>query len=127
MIPHPNMPLADVLTVAVYALKEAKDNVPGCGIATELITITKSGELGCLGWLHSSNVERFAESFTAGIQHLFVETCDLDSSEQHVKERFDMLWTIIQATRAHLREERQNRKGLPALIDHIMKKKIKEL
>ena len=127
MLPHANMKLADVLTVALYALKEAKDNVPACGIASEVITISKDGEIGCLGWLHSSHVERFAESFAAGIQHLFVDSCDLDSPDERVEERFETLRTIIQATRSHLKQQRQNRIGMPALLEHIVKRKTTEL
>lgn len=127
LIPHEHMPLADVLTVAVYALKEAKDNVPGCGKATELITLSNGGEIGSLGWLHSADVEKFADSFAAGIRHLFVETCDLDLPEEQLKQRFDMLWAIIQSTRSHLRREREKDTGFPAFIERVIKRKTTEL
>lgn len=127
LIPHEHMPLADVLTVAVYALKEAKDNVPGCGKASELITLSNSGELGSLGWLHSADVEKFADSFAAGIRHLFVETCDLSSSEEQLKQRFDMLWAMMESTRLYLRSERQKDTGFPALIEQMIKRKTTEL
>jgi len=121
------MALHDVLTVAVYAMKEAKENVPGCGIASELLTISKDGEIGCLGWMHSSQVEQFAESFASGIRHLFVETCDIDAPEKQVRERFDQMWTIIEATRSYLKEQREKPSSFSALIDHMVKRKTKEL
>jgi len=127
MIPHEHMPLADVLTVAVYALKEAKDNVPGCGKGTELITLSNGGELGSQGFLHSADVEKFADSFATGIRHLFVETCDLSSPDEQLKQRFDMLWAIMQSTRSYLRSERQKDTGFPALIEHMVKRKTTEL
>jgi len=127
LIPHEHMPLADVLTVAVYALKEAKDNVPGCGKASELITLSSIGEIGSLGWLHSADVETFADSFAAGIRHLFVETCDLSVPDEQLKSRFDMLWAIMQSTRSYLRRERQKDMGFPALIEHMVKRKTTEL
>src|SRR5207244_2223004 len=105
-VPHEQMKMTDLITVAVYALKEAKDNAPGCGKSSELITMTDDGEIGSFGWLHSSHVESFAENFEMGIKHLFVETCDLDIPEAQVKERFDMLWAVIQATRDHLKREK---------------------
>jgi 20S proteasome alpha/beta subunit len=127
LIPHEHMPLADVLTVAVYALKEAKDNVPGCGKGTELITLSNDGEIGSLGWLHSADVEKFADSFATGVRHLFVETCDLSTPDEQLKQRFEMLWVIMQSTRSYLRSERQKDTGFPALIEHMIKRKITEL
>jgi 20S proteasome alpha/beta subunit len=126
LIPGQYMALADVLTVAVYSLREAKDNVPGCGKATELITLSSEGELGSLGWLHSADVEKFADSFATGIRHLFVETCDLSSSDQQLKQRFDMLWAIMESTRSYLRSERQKDTGFPALIEQMVKRKTTE-
>src|SRR5205085_12069077 len=35
LVPHDLMSLTDLVTIAVYSLKEAKDNVPGCGQGTE--------------------------------------------------------------------------------------------
>jgi len=127
LIPHASMKLTDVITAVVYALKEAKDNVPGCGKGSELIAIMKSGEIGNKGWLHSSHVEAFAESFEMGIKHLFVETCDLDTEEKQVKERFDALWLVIQSTRSYLSNERKNHGPFARLVDTVLGKKVTEL
>src|SRR5579862_7664784 len=62
LVTHGNMGLADLVTIAMYALREAKDNVPGCGKSTELITISNDGEIGNMGWLHSSDVEAVADA-----------------------------------------------------------------
>ncbi len=127
LIPHSLMKLTDLITVAVYALKEAKDNVPGCGQGSELITLTKDGEIGNKGWLHSSQVESFADSFGMGVRHLFIETCDLDTPEEQVKLRFDSLWHVILATRKYLTREREKGEGFAALVNTVLKKKTTEL
>jgi 20S proteasome alpha/beta subunit len=120
LVPHEGMKMTDLVTVAVYALKEAKDNAPGCGKSSELITITDGGEIGNIGWLQSSYVESFAKGFEMGVKHLFVETCDLNTPETQVQERFNSLWAIIQATREHLRREKEKNLGLYALNDVLM-------
>src|SRR5579864_1073243 len=127
LVPHGGMKLTDVITAAVYALKVAKDNVPGCGHGSELIAITKSGEIGNTGWLHSSHVEDFASSFEMGVRHLFVETCDLDTPETQVKERFDALWMIIQATRKYHLRERDKGGSFATLVDTLIGRKIKDI
>jgi len=127
LVPHSLMRLTDLITVAVYALKEAKDNVPGCGQGSELITITKDGEIGNKGWLHSSHVESFADAFGSGIMHLFIETCDLDTPEEQVKRRFDSLWHVILATRKYLTHEREKGEGFAKLVNTVLKKKTTEL
>ncbi len=127
LVPHGLMKLTDLITVAVYALKEAKDNVPGCGQGSELITITKDGEIGTKGWLHSSQVEAFADAFGMGIKHLFIETCDLDTTEKQLKERFDCLWQVILGTRQYLAREKEKGEGFAKLVNTVLKRKTTEL
>lgn len=127
LVPHGLMGIADLVTVGTYVLKEAKEHVPGCGKSSELITITAKGEIGNLGWLHSSEVEKVADGFTVGMQHLFLETCDLDTPEEQVRERFDGLWMVIEATRKALLRDREMRQGLVDLIDRMVQRKVKEI
>ena len=127
LVPHDRMKLTDVITAAVYAIKEAKDNVPGCGKGSELIAITEDGHIGNAGYLHSSHVEDFAASFENGIKHLFVETCDLDTPEKQVKERLDGLWMVIQSTRNYLLREREKGGAFASLVDTIIGRKITEI
>ena len=127
LVPHGLMKMTDLMTVAVYALKEAKDNVPGCGQGSELITIMKDGEIGNKGWLHSSHVESFADAFGVGVRHLFIETCDLDTPEEQVKRRFDSLWSVILDTRKYLTREREKGEGFEALVNTVLKKKTTDL
>lgn len=127
LVPHGRMGLADLITVATFALREAKDNVPGCGKSTEMITISKAGEIGNMGWLHSSHVESFADAFQMGVKHLFVETCDLDTSEENLRIRFDMLWTIIQGAREHLKNERFRGEGFGKVVEMMIKHKTKDV
>lgn len=127
LVPHGLMGVADLVTVGTYMLKEAKEHVPGCGKSSELITITAKGEIGNLGWLHASEVAKIADGFTLGMQHLFIETCDLDTPEERVKDRFNGLWMIIDSTRQALRRDREMQQGLVGLMDRMVQRKVKEI
>lgn len=127
LVPHEHMKLSDLVTVATYAIKEAKDNVPYVGKSTELITINQNGEIGNIGWLSSSHVESFTEAFAMAIKHLFVETCDLDCPDDQLQKRFESLWAVIMATRQHLTRERKQGEGFAALVDMMVKRKVTQL
>jgi hypothetical protein len=128
LVRHDKMSLMDVMIAATYAIKEAKDNVPGCGYGSELLSLTDAGEISNVGWIKSSEIEELTEGFDQAIRHLFLTTCDLDSTEKQMSQRFEGMWAVIQAVREHLKAE--NKKvgsAMAELIADLHARRIKKL
>lgn len=115
ILAHPKLKLNDAVTVAVYTLSEVKKWVPGCGRSSEILVVGKDGFISDTGRVDISHVEDEFENFAQHFKFLLMDSCDLDTPDEKVRERIEMLWATIEAIRAGQRRKDESRASLTRL------------
>jgi hypothetical protein len=107
---HSRMGLADTANVAIHILRETKDYVDSCGMGSEFVVLGNDGKISNVEAFDISSSETISRGFRDAMRRIFVVAADLDTTEQQLKEEFELARLTIEGYRDGRIIERNRRK-----------------
>jgi 20S proteasome alpha/beta subunit len=105
---HSGMELAHAVHIALHVLRETKNYVDSCGGGTEIIVLGKDGTFRIPDSIDHVLGENISKTYGEAMKRLFVESADLNSTDEHLRKEFDAALMLIQATRRRILEEQSS-------------------
>jgi 20S proteasome alpha/beta subunit len=126
---HSSMGLADTVHIALHVLRETKNYVDSCGGGSEIIVLRKDGTFGMPDAIDFASGEQISQAFDDAMRRVFVQASDINTTEKHLREEFEMAFTIVQLARQQLIERHQESVAhgdgsLRTITEHIVDRKV---
>jgi 20S proteasome alpha/beta subunit len=122
---HSKMSLKDMANIAIHVLRETKEYVEARGGNSEFVVLDKDGKMTPVTFYDISTGETLSRGFRESMRRLFVVTADLDSTDEEVKDEFDLAFSIIQSFRQQQISERESRGRLFKALEDGLKMRDK--